>query len=158
MTPEQTQHTDAEQVLEFRLGDERYCVSIDAVVEIVDMGSVTPVPNAPPHVEGIIDLRGTTTSIIDPKVGLDVDGDLGDRVVIFDPAIFDDERSIGWAVDRVEEVAEIGDSPVDDAPIDGDYIRGLIRRESGFVVWIDPRHLDDVLNATEGAAISVGQQ
>lgn len=137
------QTVETEQVLEFRLGEETYCVSIDFVTEIVDMGELTPIPNSPPHVEGVIDLRGNTTSIVDPKVGLGIEGELGDRIVIFDSDIFDDERSIGWAVDSVEEVSDIETESVDDAPIDGDHIKGLIKRDSEFVVWIDPQKMDD---------------
>ena len=148
MSQQQSQSVETEQVLEFRLGEETYCVSIEYVTEIVDMGDLTPIPNSPPHVEGVIDLRGNTTSIVDPKVGLGIEVELGDRIVIFDSAIFDDERSIGWAVDSVEEVSDIDAESVDDAPIDGDHIQGLIKRESEFVVWIDPQRMED--NFSEG--------
>ena len=60
------------QMLEFELGGETYCVDIGYVSEIVDRGSVTPVPNAPDFVEGVMDLRGRTTSIVDPKTLLNV--------------------------------------------------------------------------------------
>lgn len=143
MSADQPQTDETEQVLEFHLGNEIYCVSIDYVTEIVDMGELTPIPNSPAHVEGVIDLRGNTTSIVDPKVGLGIEGKLGERIVIFDSEIFDDERSIGWAVDSVEEVSEIDQGDVDDAPIDGEYIRGLIKRDSEFVVWVDPQTMDD---------------
>ena len=143
-----------EQVLEFRLGEETYCVSIDYVTEIVDMGELTPIPNSPPHVEGVIDLRGNTTSIVDPKVGLGLDGELGDRIVIFDAEIFEDERSVGWAVDSVEEVSEIDDESVDESPIEGDHIRGLIKRDSEFVLWIDPRELDDEFGSASGPEVA----
>ena len=154
MSTETAPSLDAEQVLEFRLGEETYCVSIDYVTEIVDMGELTPIPNSPPHVEGVIDLRGNTTSIVDPKVGLGTDGDIGDRIVIFDSDIFEDERSIGWAVDSVEEVSDVDGESVDDSPIEGDHIKGLIKRESGFVVWIDPRAMDEALS-DEGSAADV---
>jgi len=141
-----------EQVLEFRLGSETYCVSIDYVTEIVDMGDLTPIPNSPPHVEGVIDLRGNTTSIVDPKVGLNLEGDLGDRIVIFDSSLYDDDRSVGWAVDSVEEVAEIDPEDVDESPVDREHVRGLIKREDGFVVWIDPESMDDDFADADSAA------
>jgi purine-binding chemotaxis protein CheW len=157
MSQETAQPVETEQVLEFRLGEETYCVSIEYVTEIVDMGELTPIPNSPPHVEGVIDLRGNTTSIIDPKVGLGIDGDLGDRIVIFDSTIFDDDRSVGWAVDSVEEVSEVAEEEVDDSPVDEDHIRGLIKRDSEFVVWIDPRTLSDEFGDGEELAIPEGQ-
>jgi purine-binding chemotaxis protein CheW len=152
MSQQQSQPVETEQVLEFRLGDETYCVSINYVTEIVDMGELTPIPNSPRHVEGVIDLRGNTTSIIDPKVGLGIDGEIGDRIIIFDSAIFDDDRSIGWAVDSVEEVSEIADESVDDAPIEGSHVRGLIKRESEFVVWINPKQMDEEFAKDEDLA------
>ncbi len=149
MSQEAAQPVETEQVLEFRLGDETYCVSIEYVTEIVDMGELTPIPNSPPHVEGVIDLRGNTTSIVDPKIGLGIDGQLGERIVIFDSEIFDDDRSVGWAVDSVEEVSDVSTEDVDDSPVDGDHIRGLIKRESTFVVWIDPRTIGDEFDGEE---------
>ncbi|CAI50164.1 purine-binding taxis protein CheW [Natronomonas pharaonis DSM 2160] len=152
MSEDQPQTTETKQVLEFRLGDETYCVSIDFVTEIVDMGELTPIPNSPPHVEGVIDLRGNTTSIIDPKVGLDIEGELGERIVIFDSEIFDDERSVGWAVDSVEEVSDIDLEEVDDSPVEQEHIYGLIKREEDFVVWIDPKTMDNEFAAGEELA------
>ena len=153
MSQESAQPVETEQVLEFCLGNETYCVSIEYVTEIVDMGELTPLPNSPPHVEGDIDLRGNTTSIIDPKVGLGIDRELGDRIIIFDSTIFDDDRSVGWAVDSVEEVSDIASEDVDDSPVDEEHIRGLIKRDSTFVVWIDPRTVNNEFNADEDLAI-----
>ncbi|WP_254830957.1 chemotaxis protein CheW [Haloglomus salinum] len=137
-----TNEETARQVLEFRLDGEAYCVSIDYVTEIVDMGDLTPIPNAPQHVKGVMDLRGETTAIIDPKVRLDIDGAVGDRIIIFDSAVFDDERSIGWAVDSVREVARVAPESVDDPPVERDHVRSIVKRDDGFVIWVDPREMD----------------
>ncbi|MEF8826736.1 MAG: chemotaxis protein CheW, partial [Halapricum sp.] len=96
------------QVLEFQLGEETYCVSIDYVTEIVDVGELTSVPNAPPHVEGVMDLRGRTTSIINPKVVFDIaDGSEAARIIVFDPEIADDDQgAVGWLVDEVYQVSQ----------------------------------------------------
>jgi len=157
MSQETAQTTETEQVLEFCLGDETYCVSIEYVTEIVDMGELTPIPNSPPHVEGVIDLRGNTTSIIDPKVGLGIGGELGDRIVIFDSEIFEDDRSVGWAVDSVEEVSDIASEDVDESPVEKDHIRGLIKRDEEFVVWIDPQTVNNEFGTEEDLAMPESQ-
>jgi purine-binding chemotaxis protein CheW len=157
MSQETAQTTETEQVLEFCLGDETYCVSIEYVTEIVDMGELTPIPNSPPHVEGVIDLRGNTTSIIDPKVGLGIGGELGDRIVIFDSEIFEDDRSVGWAVDSVEEVSDIASEDVDESPVEKDHIRGLIKRDDEFVVWIDPQTVNNEFGTEEDLAMPESQ-
>jgi purine-binding chemotaxis protein CheW len=134
-----------EEVLEFGLGSETYCVSIEYVTEIVETGEMTSIPNSPRHVEGVMDLRGDTTSIVDPKVLLSVTGELGNRIVVFDPDLFDGERSVGWAVDDVKEVATVDTASVDDAPVEDDHVRGLIKRDEDFIVWVDPEAMASAL-------------
>ncbi len=128
------------QVLEFELGGETYCVDIDYVSEIVDRGSVTPVPNAPEFVEGVMDLRGRTTSIVDPKTLLNVGADAeARRIVIFDADSFEDDAAVGWLVDAVHQVDRVSMADVEDPPMDrGEFIKGIVRREEDLVVWVTP--------------------
>ena len=135
-----TSATDG-QVLEFALGEETYCVSIDYVTEIVDIGNVTTVPNAPPHIRGVMDLRGRTTSIVDPKVVFGI-GDEGEerRIIVFDPAVVDDQGAAGWVVDEVFQVVQVDSDDVDDSPSrDQEAIRGVVKRDDDFVIWVDPK-------------------
>jgi len=129
------------QVLEFKLDDETYCVSIDYVTEIVDVGDLTTVPNSPAHVEGVMDLRGRTTSIIDPKVVFEIgSSDDARRIIVFDPDIVEDQGAAGWLVDEVHQVVQIDQTDVDESPAqDDEAIHGVIKQEDGdFVIWVDP--------------------
>jgi len=133
--------TTTGQVLEFKLGDETYCVSIDDVTEIVDVGELTTVPNSPPHVQGVMDLRGRTTSIVDPKVVFDIESDKEpDRVIVYDPEIVDDQAAAGWLVDEVNQVVQVDNDDVDQSPAeDEDAINGVIKGDDErFVIWVDP--------------------
>ncbi|MFC6863586.1 chemotaxis protein CheW [Halomicroarcula sp. GCM10025817] len=128
------------QVLEFKLGTETYSVSIDYVTEIVDVGELTKVPNAPSYVEGVMDLRGRTTSIVDPKAvfGLDDDGE-GRRIIVFDPDIVQEQSAVGWLVDEVFQVVQVDPEQVDRSPGDDTgSIRGVVKRDDDFVIWVDP--------------------
>jgi purine-binding chemotaxis protein CheW len=129
------------QVLEFKLGEETYCVSIDYVTEIVDIGELTAVPNSPPHVQGVMDLRGRTTSIVDPKVVFDIDTDReANRIIVFDPEIVEDQAAAGWLVDEVDQVVQVSGSDVDESPAaDEEAIHGVIKGDDdSFVIWVDP--------------------
>jgi purine-binding chemotaxis protein CheW len=129
------------QVLEFKLGGETYCVSIDYVTEIVDIGNLTQVPNAPAHVEGVMDLRGRTTSIVNPKPIFGIDGEGAEqRVVVFDPSIAADQAAAGWLVDEVYQVVQVDPEQVDDSPAQGSdgSIHGVVKRDDDFVIWVDP--------------------
>lgn len=129
------------RVLEFALGGELYCIDIDYVEEIVTDKSVTRVPNTPPYVEGVVDLRGRITTILDPTVLMDVDGaGPGELLVVFDAGAVADEGHIGWAVDDVRQVAPVTEAEVTDAPTDEEYVKGVVDRadDESLVVWTSP--------------------
>ena len=128
------------QVLEFKLGSERYCVDIGFVSEIVDKGSLTHIPNAPHYVDGVMDLRGRTTSIVNPKALLGItERSESKRIVIFDAGEFEDEAAVGWVVDEVYQVVRVSMDDVEESPLDdGGPIEGIIKRDDGLVMWISP--------------------
>jgi len=53
------------EILEFDLGGESYAMDIGIAREIVEMLPITPIPRAPSHVTGLLNLRGEITTIID---------------------------------------------------------------------------------------------
>lgn len=128
------------EVLEFQLGEELYCIDISHVAEIVDRGELTAVPNTPPHVEGVMDLRGRTTTIIDPKVPLQLESDSeGNRIVIFDHDLNDASEATGWIVDEVNRVIRIPEENVDTSPTENEEaVKGIVKQEDTFMVWVDP--------------------
>ncbi|QZP36580.1 chemotaxis protein CheW [Halobaculum magnesiiphilum] len=129
------------QVLEFGLGDETYCLDIAYIDEIVDAGDLTAIPNSPRHVEGVMDLRGKTTTIIDPKTLLSVTGSgARERIIVFDPEEVDDGGTVGWVVDEVFQVRDVPADQVDEATTAGDdSVRGIVKGDDRFVVWVEPR-------------------
>jgi purine-binding chemotaxis protein CheW len=129
------------QLLEFDLGSETYCVDIGHVAEIVDVGDLTVLPNSPSHVEGVMDLRGKTTTIVDPKELFDIDADGDrDRIVVFDDErSADDGKSVGWIVDGVDQVTAVDVDEVESSPVeDGAGVRGVVKRDDDFVIWVSP--------------------
>lgn len=58
------------ELLSFRLADEEYSVDIMSVREIRGWTRATPLPHAPPHVRGVINLRGTVLPVVDLAVQL----------------------------------------------------------------------------------------
>jgi purine-binding chemotaxis protein CheW len=131
-------------VLEFVLGDERYCLDISFIEQIVERGTITRIPNAPPFVEGVIDLRGDITTVIDPKETLAAeDDDDGDLIVVFDSSRMDDEWSVGWAVDGVRRVSTVSLAEIKDSPVDEPWINGVVKRDEDgeFVIWTEPGEL-----------------
>ncbi|POG56085.1 chemotaxis protein CheW [Haloferax marisrubri] len=126
------------QVLEFEIGEERYCVVLDAVTEIIDRKPARSLPDSPPHVVGAMDYRGATTMLVDTASLLGVGSNPdASRVVVFDAAD-EDATVFGWLVDEVDRVTEIDPETVDDAPFGDELTRGVVRTDDGLVVWVDP--------------------
>jgi purine-binding chemotaxis protein CheW len=131
------------EVLEFELGDETYCLDIEYVAEIVEREAGTTIPNAPPHVEGVMDLRGETTTIVDPKRVLNVRGEGGERVIVLDSDRLGRNGAVGWLVDEVEQVIPVDRSDLDAEPVeDVDAIEGMLKRDGEFVLWLDPTEIE----------------
>ncbi|WP_138007532.1 chemotaxis protein CheW [Halalkalirubrum salinum] len=128
------------QVLEFGLGSETYCLDIGVIDEIVDAGELTRIPNSPPHVKGVMDLRGRTTSIIDPKIVFDiVDEGERNRIIVFDSDTVSEQGTIGWVVDEVYQVSNIRPTDVDETTTaNDDHVHGIVKGDDRFIVWVDP--------------------
>ncbi|MCD2199381.1 chemotaxis protein CheW [Halobacterium sp. KA-4] len=129
--------TSETDVLEFSLGDNRYCIDIAHVDEIVDAAEdVTAIPNADANVVGVVDLRGETTTVVDPRVRLGVEGSPdGSRIVVLS-----EHESTGLLVDDVHEVECVDPADVDDSAA-SETTHGVVRRDDRFVVWIEPTAL-----------------
>lgn len=136
---EQTVRTDREGVV-FQLGDNEYCLDIEYVDEIVERGELTPLPNAASHFEGVMDLRGETTTIFNPRSYFDVDGDGGgaDRILILDQA----ESNVGWLVDAVDRVIEFAAEQVESRMADG-AVEGVLHVDESFIIVVDPRAVEE---------------
>ncbi|WP_353633715.1 chemotaxis protein CheW [Halobacterium sp. NMX12-1] len=126
--------TSETDVLEFSLGEDRYCIDIAHVDEIVDATEdVTPIPNADANVVGVVDLRGETTTVVDPRVRLGIKGSPdGSRIVVLS-----EHESTGLLVDDVHEVESVDSDEIDDSAA-SETTRGVVRRDDRFVVWVDP--------------------
>ena len=60
--------TNAGKYLTFLLGHESYGISVLKVREIIRLMDITSVPQMPPHVKGVINLRGKVVPIVDLRI------------------------------------------------------------------------------------------
>lgn len=139
------------QVVEFLLGDDTYAVNLFDVREIVEASKITPLPHAPPHIRGIIDLRGEITTIIDLRTLIGATKRAGSdsedlRFIVLDESVTNGKT--GVVVDEVASVLTVPLSDIDQSnrgSDDDSYILGVIKKEVGkrgeskkeLVIWID---------------------
>jgi len=106
--------------LTFALGEERFAIPVDLVQEVVEPGQVTKVPNAPDYMLGIINLRGRVLPLLDTRLKLGLPATtrtLRSRIMVLDIQTGEEKNlQIGALVDIAQEVVEINDSEIQDAP------------------------------------------
>ena len=91
------------EYLIFRLGSEAYGVSILGIQEIRFYEPPTHIAGSPPHVRGVLDLRGVSVPVIDLRVvlGLQALFDAATVTVVINP---DNRQTVGLVVDSVSDV------------------------------------------------------
>lgn len=92
-----------ERLLVFEIGDREYAATVDAIRTVVEPGEMTRVPLSSAAIEGVMDLRGEITAVINPRVHFGVassaaSSDL-ERLVVFNRP--PDRQPAGIRVDRV---------------------------------------------------------
>lgn len=143
---------ETDQFLTFIVDDEEYGVDILCVQEIRGWESATPIPNAPAHVKGVINLRGTIVPIIDLRICFSIESIAYTPitvVIVLKVNTHKGERIMGIVVDAVSDVYAIAESDMRPAPDIGismntDFIRGLVSVDKKMVILLNIDQLLDV--------------
>lgn len=112
---ESNRSSELTQLVSFHLGNEEYGVEVLKVREIIRMVNITHMPNTPPSVEGIINLRGKVIPIISMRkqFGLfEADNSSQTRIIIMDIG----GELLGFIVDSVSEVIRVSASEIQPSP------------------------------------------
>jgi purine-binding chemotaxis protein CheW len=114
-----TRRNATDTYLTFALGDESFALPILRVREIIGITDITPVPRMPPHVRGVLNLRGKVIPVIDlrRRMGFDpVPDHKRTCIVIVQTGTGTDAILVGAVVDRVSEVRDIPPSQIEPPP------------------------------------------
>jgi len=146
----------AMQVIVFKLGNEKYGVEISQVREIIRPAQITRIPNTPDFIEGVINLRGQITTIINlrKRFGLEnkpIDNDT--RIIVVEH----NNSVIGMMVDSVSEVKYLSEREVESLPPivtsrnESSFLKGVGKLPDGLMVLID---LNKVLREEEISSVA----
>ncbi|TVZ38592.1 purine-binding chemotaxis protein CheW [Alteromonadaceae bacterium 2753L.S.0a.02] len=149
---------ESDQYLTFIMAGEEYGVDILCVQEIRGWESATPLPNAPSHIKGVINLRGTIVPIVDLRqcFGMEaIDYTPVTVVIVLKVKSEDGEhRIMGIVVDAVSDVYALSESDMRPPPdlsnaVNTDFVKGLVNVQEKMVILLDIDKLltlDDVPN------------
>lgn len=117
------------------LANEAYGIAVLKVREIIRMLKITPVPQLPPYVKGVINLRGRVIPVVDLRVKFGLEAGFTERtciVVVQVRPANNQPVQMGLIVDCVEEVVTLTDQEIEPTPefgcvIDTSYLLGLAK-------------------------------
>jgi purine-binding chemotaxis protein CheW len=127
----ETKRMTEQQLVLFDLASEHYAIDSMNVREIIRMQAITKIPGAPASVEGVINLRGKVTPVMDlrKRLGLVVGEESKEtRIVVVEV----EGQDVGLIVDGVSEVLRI---PV--SAEEADFILGVAKLETKLVILLD---------------------
>jgi purine-binding chemotaxis protein CheW len=146
------------QYLTFIMADEEYGVDILRVQEIRGWDSVTPLPNTPDYIKGVINLRGTIVPIVDlrRRFGLEtVEYGPTTVVIVLRVTSQSGDRIMGIIVDAVSDVYSLGEDAMKPPPDFGsvvsiDFVSSLATVDEKMIIVLD---IDHLMNAEELSAL-----
>lgn len=142
------------QLVSFKIGEAEFGVDILRVQEINKMMELTIVPNTPPFIEGVVNLRGRIIPVLNlrTKLGLEIkEYDSETRIIVVEL----DDKTIGFIVDEVKEVLRIPKSITEQPPeivagVDSEYITAIGKLEDRLLILLD---LTKILSNQEQAEL-----
>ena len=152
--------------LTFILGRECYGVPVLKVREIIRMCDITPVPQMPEYIKGVLNLRGKIIPVADLRIKFQLASVANTELtcIVVVQVTLPDQTStmMGLIVDAVEEVINIAAADIEPTPdfgaaIDTDYILGLAKVKGTVKALLDIDHVvvgDTVAQLAKAAALN----
>lgn len=141
MAGDDRQHTDEMvKIISFRAGEQEFCVDIMAIKEIRGWAPPTPLPHAPSHVSGLINLRGLVIPVIDIGMRLGLPAtEPSERTAIIVTEV--GTKLIGLMVEKVSDMLSISRAEIQPVPdvsegFDRQFADGVIALQSGMVCML----------------------
>jgi len=147
----------------FEVKEQIYAIEVEFVREIVRLMEITPLPNAPRLIEGVIDLRETVIPVLDLARSLNrgrASSGMQARIVVVEV----DELVLGLWVDAATDVLTLDTRQLEDVPdlaTQAGYqaVRNVVRREDGppiMVLAVD-KLVEDLFRSSLAEATVTGE-
>lgn len=131
------------QIVSFKLGLETFAVNVEQVREIGKVDQITHIPKMPDFIEGVMNLRGQITTIIDLRTRFGITGEGGrtaqSRIIVAEI----DENQLGIIVDSVQDVTRISTENISPPPkmvskkVDASFLTGICKLPDQLIMLLD---------------------
>mgnify|MGYP001240486561 CR=1 FL=1 len=135
------------QLVTFLMAGETYALEIQQVEAIINLVPITRVPKAPPHIDGVINLRGEIVPVINTRRRLrlsEVEKRPSNQIIILS---FEEEKvKAGFLVDSVQEVIRLPESAIEPPSrvsegVDVEYLRGVGKIDNKIIILLNAHRI-----------------
>ena len=146
--------TETSQYLTFKLEDEVFALDISKVREVLDFTGVAKVPQTPPFMLGVINLRGSVVPVVDMRLKFGMsqtETTVNTCIIIVEIEIDGETTVLGALADSVQEVMDLDPDQIEPPPrigtrLNTKFIKGMGKRDNQFIIILD---IDRVFSADE---------
>lgn len=131
--------------LNFSLGKESYCMDILKVKELMGMAEITPLPQTPDFIRGVINLRGQIIPIIDLRLKFDfefLEYTKRTSIIVVEIVIDGELMFMGLVVDSIQDVIAIPQEKINKIPyinsrVKSEFVSGVAETPEGMKIVLD---------------------
>ncbi len=146
--------TETVQYLTFKLAAEIFAFDVAKVREILELTTITKVPQTPEFMRGVINLRGSVVPVIDLKLDFAMqrtEQTINTCIIVVEVNLNGEPIVLGILADSVQEVVEMEPNLIEPAPklgtkLNTEFIKGMGKVGDAFVMILD---IDKVFSAEE---------
>ena len=151
---EENEDTQANKYLFFKIGQESYGIGIRHIIEIIELQTISAVPDMPDYVKGVINLRGKVVPLIDLRLKFGMPAaEYTTRTCIIVTQARTESGAVlmGIVVDGVSEVLNLTGQEIEDTPdfgrdVASQYLLGMAKVKGKVKILLD---IDKVLSSQE---------
>jgi purine-binding chemotaxis protein CheW len=132
------------QIVVFKLGNEEYGLHIDQIKEVVITPNITRMPQTPPYIKGVANIRGNVIAIFDLEERFNLFRTIQTQGSKYTLVVESDEVKMGLLVTEVPNTVTVNASDLDesigiinDAHAENNYIKGIVKTGKRLIILID---------------------
>lgn len=142
------------QYLTFKLQEEVFAVDVAKVREILDLVTITKVPQTPEFMRGVINLRGSVVPVVDMRLKFGMsrtETTVNTCIIVMEISLDEETTVVGALADSVQEVLELDADQIEPAPrigtrLNTEFIKGMGKIGEHFVMILE---IDKVFSEEE---------
>jgi len=150
------ENISTEKYLTFFIDGQLFAIPSSQVVEIIRMQSITFIPNLPPFIIGVINLRGKIVPLVDIRLKFDKpqkEYDDHTSIIVTETG----DLGVGFIVDNVNDVTNVSKNQISDTPrfakdTTNNYVKGIATLNENAVMLLD---IEKILSDGNEAQLSI---